>query len=427
MRTSRFGRIAPWALISLLVACTPATLDTPSAARVRTSGPSDAAAAASALASPSPEPTTPRFPALEWTPIQYPLAGTDHWTGATGTHEGFVAVGYRCPKASSYCSDPVGMTWTSPDGLTWSAHRVLEPRHVEFLAATTFGQRIVAIGDVPSHGNWRRLTLESNDGQTWNTTGKLEPPTGQPCVADGGGTTFCTGTVVGSTAWLQVTIDARTWLSRDGRAWQLINPAVVPQFKVGDGYQVPVIAAGSKGVVAATFAAEPGAGDEFQVFDRGRPAFWWSADGRDWVAGTASLADERYDADQVSAIVALASGYVAIGETTVVDPNDPGLATGTPSCWVSADGRGWTRHDSGPRLPQTTVPGFGGVISLDVGDDGASYKAVGTQGDCAWTESAVGKPSGEFWGPFLLASDDERVVILNGSIGGGWASTPRPI
>jgi hypothetical protein len=315
------------------------------------------------------------------------------------------------------------MTWTSADGLTWSAHKVPEPRHVEFLGAASSGERIVAIGDVPAHGKWRRLTLESIDGKTWSTIGELDPPSGQPCAGDSAPTVFCTGTVMGSAAWLQVNIDARTWLSRDGRVWQLIDPAVVTEFKVADGYQVPVIAAGSKGVVAATFAAEPGNGDEFQVFDRGRPAFWWSADGREWVSGTASLADKRYDADAVSRIVALAAGYVAIGETTIVDPNNPGLGYGSPSCWVSADGRSWTRHDSGPRQPQATVPGLGGVISLDIGDDGSSYKTLGTQGDCAWTESEVGTPSGHFWGPFLLAADDQRVVILNGSGGGGWAST----
>jgi hypothetical protein len=96
------------------------------------------------------------------------------------------------------------------------------------------------------------------------------------------------------------------------------------------------------------------------------------------------------DADEATRIVASESGFLALGETTVVSANDPSSATGSPSCWTSANGRDWRRYDAGILPLESVANTSGGVIAVGLGGDGGgTVIAAVSRGDCTWTSSHV--------------------------------------
>ncbi len=230
---------------------------------------------------------------------------------------GLVAVGSIDDRPAS---------WTSPDGLTWTAHSDAFPVpapgtddiEVTEVIATDDGWLAVGRRDPQCFVNCglepiRAYVWTSKDGARWT---KLED---QPSLA-GGGMSAVARSDGGYVAAGNAAGHAAIWTSPDGVTWTRV--AHDPMF--GDetalGTQATGVAAGDGGVAAVGISAGEGG--------RGARA-WWSADGTTW--SEASI--ESATGGQLFSVTATPRGFLAVGPS--------GGASCLGGIWDSADGRAW--------------------------------------------------------------------------------------
>ena len=334
---------------------------------------------------------TPATTTAAWTGIRWRQLAPDDplnlirsvvpWRG------GFVAVGFDP-------TDPIAPTpiWTSSDGAAW------QPLPVG--TATTFwpGVQVVAMADIPNGlvaltspgGGCDGYELcqwfgppvtawTSSDGRRWS-------PRAAPTL--GTAATWRGAALAGGPAGLvavSMGTHAEVASSADGTDWQTSPVRSLPtDVAVGvlQGTPTGYVLAGT----TASRQSSPPAGSASGSGDPGGPGTLWSANGRDWQAGSVTPGDRGQLASVVDdpALRSLAAGRDGL-VARVVSTADPRV----DRWWRSTDGRSWQ-----------SIPGFQAIDSASVG-------------------SAAGSA-----GSVTLAGDGQRIVVVRGGQDGGtWVST----
>lgn len=288
------------------------------------------------VTSPSPQPTAPATqpsPAsTQATSTSVPPGRAGAWTelrwsgpslvpdqgvfsAAVGWREGYVAIG-----SASGASQRVGAAFASTDGVRWQRTTPEStfseiPDHM--VATST---RLIALayrpGPPASVVAWVSL-----DGRSWQAEHDLAlagAVFSQVAVRDG--VILALGTDASGRAV--------TWRSDDGGRWTHTpaSPAGIVRgiAAVSDGF----LALGRDGEsdVGSGGVGLPGVG---------RPAAWWSSDGRAWsaaqVEGVAAAGAQLTEAFRVE------DGHFAVGSDTTT----PGQNARSPLLWISTDARDW--------------------------------------------------------------------------------------
>jgi hypothetical protein len=162
-------------------------------------------------------------------------------------------------------------------------------------------------------------------------------------------------------------LDARIWISQDGRSWEYVDDE---ETFGGNGWQfISAVVAGPNGYVAAgtNILGRPGADNDAAV--------WVSADGVTWDL----VAEDVFmvpGVQRISALIHGPEGIVAVGYDTDRDGDR------VPAVWMSPNGRSWVRVDD----PAFDEPGHRWMNAVTAG--GPGLVAVGADGT-----SPVGDPA----------------------------------
>ncbi|ETK31207.1 hypothetical protein [Microbispora sp. ATCC PTA-5024] len=117
-----------------------------------------------------------------------------------------------------------------------------------------------------------------------------------------------------------------------GRDWQLGHVAGPAGYEPSAGAVGRVAGGGGRWLAVGTDAPGP-AGP-------GARGMWVSSDGRSWTAVDPAGLTAFWSQDRIADVARTASGFLAVGATTLKD------GTAGPVAWVSPDGRSWTRVDT---------------------------------------------------------------------------------
>lgn len=264
-------------------------------------------------------PSVPPSRAGAWTELQWsgPSVVPDQgvFSAAVGWREGYVAIG-----SASGASQRIGAAFASTDGVRWQ-RTTAESTFSEipaYMVATSARLIVLAnrAGPPGSVAAWVSL-----DGRGWQP---------EPDLALGGA--IVSHVAVRDGVILALGTDASgqpaTWRSEDGGKWSqtLASPPGIVRgiAAVSDGF----LALGRDGApdIGSGGVGLPGVG---------RPAAWWSGDGRAWsaeqVEGVAAAGAQLTEAFRVE------DGYFAVGS----DSTTPGQNARSPLLWISADARDW--------------------------------------------------------------------------------------
>lgn len=175
------------------------------------------------------------------------------------------------------------------------------------------------------------------------------------------------------------------WRSPDGRTWERIQ--VTFGSSPADAFysRIVAVAASPQGYVIVGYVIDQVGPAVF----RARAAAWTSPDGATW-ARSADTVDmdvgpcvdtgEEPDCGGMRAVVATATGFVAVGQARTAPEF---TVQSRPAAWTSPDGVTWTRSDAGLDFGGDETVNVGGLLSgVTVG--GPGLVAVGTicQPDC---------------------------------------------
>jgi hypothetical protein len=242
--------------------------------------------------------------------------------------------------------------------------------------ATAAGTRL-AVGSADGHpAIWRR----GADG-AWTLVSAAAPALFQrpgmeslTSVAHGPAGWLAVGDVVSGTAQRPVVVT-----SSDGRTWHAVD-GTAPF--AGPGTFVMAVTASRGGYVVVGKQVSGG---------RTFAALWWSADLRNWAAGSNGGLDGRLQSSAVYAVDATAMGFVAAG-----------THGGAAAIWTSADGRSWSNLDvPGPAgapaaLREVAVNGtrvvVAGYAAGKAGD--VPLLVVSTDSGSHWRQVPLGAPAG---------------------------------
>ena len=248
-----------------------------------------------------------------------------------------IAAGPRGVVAIGAMDDQVA-TWSSPDGLNWTARLDAFPlpaRATQYSGQTRFSiDSVVATSD-----GWlavgredplcqldcgvdpvRPLVWTSTDGLAWASV-----PDGAGLGS--GGMTTVARSRDGFVAVGLGRSRAAVWTSPDGTTWSPVaddpmfhsRPGTDPTYWV----EMTGVAADHGVVVAVGMDGPQGGGDDVSV------RAWWSTDGRTWSEANG----EGFLSGQVFGLTSTPAGFLATG------PSGPQSCLG--GMWESADGRDW--------------------------------------------------------------------------------------
>lgn len=317
LRRVAIGVLGALALVGVLLVLGPTIGRTP----VATSPSPQRSATATQPSPASTQATSPSVPpgAGAWTELRWsgPSLVPDQGvlSAAVAWREGYVAIG-----SASGAGQRVGAAFASTDGVRWQ-RTTPESTFSEipaYMVATS--TRLIALanraGPPASVVAWVSL-----DGRGWQAEHDLAfsgAVFSQVAVRDG--VILALGTDASGRA--------ATWRSDDGGRWTH-TPA-------SPGGIVRGIASVSDGFVAMGRDGEPDGGSGgVGAPGVGRPAAWWSSDGRAWsavqVEGVAAAGAQLTEAFHVE------DGYFAVGSDTTT----PGQNARSPLLWISADARDW--------------------------------------------------------------------------------------
>jgi hypothetical protein len=303
---------------------------TPTPAPVETTTPSTPAiATASPLPSATPAPTaTPAATAppvaASWVEVPpQPSMSNVEFRDVVWTETRFVALGWAYDAKGE---STTGVFLDSIDGVTWGRQN---GGYATSLAAGPGG--LVAVGGMGAS----RTSWTSVDGLAWTAH-----PDAFPAAPDGStpdeDTVRITDVVARGGGWLAVgrrdpacTVDCDTnpsrayvWRSDDGAHWVRVTDQ-----KALAGGGMDSVATGTDGFVAAGIAS-------------GHAAIWTSPDG---VAWSRVPDDEIFHAPTSSGLIVDATGVVERDGTIVVIGSALGQDASTARAWWSTDGRSWAK------------------------------------------------------------------------------------
>ena len=272
--------------------------------------------------------------------------------GVVATGDGLLAVGVQQPPSRA-------IAYRSRDGRTWAPEAGFAPGEETLaLAAAADGVREVIVGRNGSDAT----AWTTSDGRTWRAA-----RAGAVLRAPPGGTAQMSAVVAWRGQFVAVghrdaDAERRTaavWVSDDGLDWQLVSDG--PAF---DDARATGIAATRTSLVAVGTAGPVASG---------RAVAWVSGDGQRW----SRIDSPAFDAGQMRAVTAAASGFVAVGSAVA---NDRAVA------WTSPDGRAWSVAQ-----PSRDLEAAGNAIRMSaVATDGAGLIAAGWKSD-------AGNGSGVVW------------------------------
>jgi Putative zinc-finger len=271
-------------------------------------------------------------------------------TGAIGTPDGFVAVGFAVgPDGASRA-----VSWVSRDGTSWIRSPDSQPLSGAAMTdVVTAGGGLLAVGlrDQPeSAAIWT-----STDGLHWQSAP-------QPTGADGARVNSVTEGPRGLVAVGQDAAGAAVWTSTDGRTFTRQTLPVA----LSQGTRLMAITSGGPGYVAV--------GSTVDASQQQGGALWTSSDGRGWT----SVADPT-DVQGVDLVSVAAGG----GRLIAV-----GAAPAGAVAFSSTDGLIWQALPAGP--------GFSGAVLRSVVLDGPDLLIVGSgkHGPESWRLSDPALPGG---------------------------------
>jgi hypothetical protein len=317
---------------------------------------------------------------LSWRkgPAQPALADADVRSVVAGG-PGFVAVGAVNETAA---------VWTSRDGLAWS--RIPHAPAFDFAImndVTRTSNGLVAVGEVPGS---RPAAWTSTDGLRWERAPE------SATFAAGGAMQHVAAGGLGVVA----AGGGKIWFSPDGREWE----------RVAETGEVSDLIVGGPGFLAVGCDV-----DQAGLCVRARA--WTSADGRSWLnanaIGDASLGG-------LKRVTMSFVGLVALGSSTAHD--NP-----VTSIWISTDGRTWRQAAAGSALPggnpQLIVAGGPGVVVVGSTRDGAGPIAAWTsQNGTTWTKVPDTSPFGTVTEVFVVAANEDKIVVIGRTETAGRAS-----
>lgn len=252
---------------------------------------------------PSPTP----IGALAWTQVD-PDPGSDAGPVAViGWNGGLLGVGY-------------GRTWSSPDGIAWTAGEELATDRWGLMDLVALDGRAIAAGEIGSTATLWTTT----DGTTWSVSTDPDLVAVAPYtrtsidrLVAGAGGMVAVGTEGGNETQRPV-----AWWSADGVDWvRTTQPLEGSGLRDAATDGTAWVAVG-----AATVPAE----------ELTKAAFWRSPDGRSWT----ELADDGARAyKEPQAVAWTGAGYVAVGYEGLILREGPAFR---PQAWRSPDGASWS-------------------------------------------------------------------------------------
>jgi hypothetical protein len=214
--------------------------------------------------------------------------------------------------------------------------------------------------------------------------------------------------------------------SPDGLMWHR-------QSSTGPGDRPVRVAAGSRGVVAI------GVVDD-------RPASWASADGLVWVANPDAfpIVDLGTDTIDVTDVVAIADGWLAVGRRDPECNTNCGLDATRALAWTSTDGLDWRAAPDQPSLEgggmNAVVQGPSGLVAVGVtsarGANGTARAAAWTSADgVTWTRAPAnpafdppaGSPGSAPTVAEGVAANDGVVVAVGTAFNAGPGGAPAAV
>lgn len=247
------------------------------------------------------------------------------------------------PAATAQPSSPavapsVGASWTEvPLGSSTGG--------ATLAGVAPFGDGFLAIGRTPLLGGSVEA-FRSTDGQAWTKAGVIAGP---PSQASAVATSVDGRTVVAVGVLGQ---EATAWSSGDGITW---TPSVLGSPIVGRAVIPQAVVTGASGFLVLSHYSNGGRSLPGGV-DGQTPVLWFSPDGRFWTNVSFPLDD------QVGAIAAYPSGFIAAGAQRIGGVR-------VPAIWTSSDGFAWSNSIGLPD-PQTAVANeYLSVYALAVGPE----------------------------------------------------------
>jgi hypothetical protein len=228
---------------------------------------------------------------------------------------------------------------------------------------TAVGYSGIVVDSAMGIPDWQAVSWRSSDGLEWDLALISDGPGAFASGVDasGSGLVLAGGRKLGS---------AMTWTTVDGTHWDAHDlPSIDP---AGTWQRVTTVATGH-----GTFVAGGSAGPE--LFER-TARFWRSGDGIAW---TAVPADPVFDGTEVTDILPLAKGWLALGRIGT------GQATTGSVAWLSEDAATW-------RLVRDPALLGGWARSLASRADGIVV-AVGSANDERSARAWVSSDQGETW------------------------------
>ena len=278
----------------------------------------------------------------------------------------------------------VGAAFVSADGGQWQRTSTFSVRLGRPVATAA---RLMAVvntpGPPPAVESWVSL-----DGRTWQRDARLTLTGASVTALAAAGTTIV---AVGTDSSGRTT----SWRSDDGAEWSQGQP--LPPRAI-----VRKVAATSDGFIAVGRDGEPDiASGGIGAPGIGRPAGWWSADGRSWSAVSVEGTDAA--GAQLGDVFRVRDGYFAIGSDTTNPSGNPR----SPLVWVSTDARDWRLQGppahwgiAGTNGQQAVVftRATNGTPPLEawITQDGSQWAQLSFSGDVADIpafETGVGQPS----------------------------------
>jgi hypothetical protein len=337
------------------------------------SSPSSAAAAPSLSPTTSPTPLSPSPP-----PTTPPRAGSWielRWSAPTLIPEqaAFLDVvswrdGYVAAADVAAPDGHVGAVFISSDGMGWERVATF-PANPSIVATATGLLAVVnRLGPPPSAETW-----VSVDGRIWQRQERLALAGATITrLASRDRTVLAAGVDASGRTMLWSSADAAPWNQAQAPAPRAIVRSVAT---IGDGF----LAVGRDG--------DPDAGSGgVGLPGVGRPAAWWSADGRGWSAVNVEGVDAA--GAQLSDVFRVADGYFAIGSDTTSSSQN----ARSPLIWASADARDWRIVGPPEHWGRASANGRQAIVFY--------YADFGTTALGAWSSL-----DGRVWTPLSFSGD----------------------